>query len=175
MDNKCVDFSNWRLSYCALHASPDRPRRPKVRRRRHSCRARVRPTHYDVTIEPERSGAHVPRRRRDRARGARAGREHHAQRGGLEVRIGALHGQPGQVRGRRSEGHDGRGGADGDLRSRQVDPSGQVLARARLHRQDRHAGDGAVRNRLRHRCRPQARAVHAVRSAGCASHDSVLG
>ena len=100
-----------------------------------------------------------PRRRRtalrchgrDRDRGRRAGRPHHAQCGRSRLR----HGRPAAAAGRRADraapDRPRCPGADRQLRLRPADRRRQLPARDRLSRRDRQAGGGLFRARLRDR------------------------
>ena len=131
----------------------------------------VRPTHYDVTIEPDAAALTFHGDVAISLEVLAPVDEHHAQCRGPAVRVGALHGCGGRAR---------YGAAkitvDEATQTRRF-PSSEdsirpVPARARLHRQDRHPGDRPVRPRLRHRrgrksarCSPSSRAP--TRAACC--------
>ena len=76
---------------------------------------------------------------------------------------------------RRAQGHRRRRRADRDVHLPAAGARGQLPAGDGLHRQDRHAGQRAVRDRLRHPGRQEARALHPVRELRCAPLDPVLG
>ena len=141
-----------------------------------SCRATCGPTHYDVAVVPHADIADLRRPCRDHAGRAGADRVHHPQRGRHDVRQ--------RVAGRRPASgaipQTPKVSIDADAQTAtftfaQAAAAGPLHAGDGLHRQDRHAGQRPVRDRLRHQGRQEARAVHAVRELRCAQVHPVVG
>ena len=158
-----------------MHALPDRRSAAESTPTPTQLPRLVRPTHYNVTIEPDAAALTF---RGDVAISLEVlapVAEHHAQRARHEIRVGSFHGQHRQSRCRRTEDHVDEAAQTATFAFGKSIPSGSYWLALDYTGKIGTQAIGLFAIDYDTAAGQQARVVHAVRSVGRAPHDPVVG